>query len=291
MAANLSTLEFTARWHKSKTGEQLLELFESNAKLDVSAKGFAETSKFVKDLKELLAWLDKCHKEEHDPAFTSWLINELKTTKGVMHLGFRPAFTSDVTVKAESLHRISGNGWLNDEDIWRIYQYFAASYEDQVLQRPVMIPYDHLSNWMMNADNPRYSNEQYPYDWGKGIFTGRKGEKVFAVVYMDQHWGTACVDFENHRVYFGDSLNWCFPDNARKAIARWLVHLGMDLKHWRREVLRLNVPRQNDSSSCGVVACNTIDRALNEKSTPWCTKTAVCHRLRLMRLLTGYTKT
>ncbi|KAF9367217.1 hypothetical protein BGX21_007663, partial [Mortierella sp. AD011] len=176
----------------------LLELFESNPELDVHSKGFTKTSEFVKKLKELLMWLEKCHEEAHDPAFTSWFINKLKTTQGIMHFTFQPAFASDVDVRVESLHCLSGDRWLDDETIWRIYQYFAASYEDQELQRPVMIPYDHLRHWRATIDAPDTETD-YAYDWGKGTFTGGKGEKVFAVVYMDMHWGTVCVDFENRR--------------------------------------------------------------------------------------------
>ncbi|KAF9142884.1 hypothetical protein BGX20_007186, partial [Mortierella sp. AD010] len=152
-----------------------------------------------------------------------------------------------------------------------------------------MIPYDHLQYWRDNVDDPEISSNAFECDWGKDILISGKSKKVFAVVYMNYHWGAACVDFENRRVYFGDSIGQDFPDDARKAIAKWLVYLGMDLKDWKPQVLKFNVPRQTDNGSCGVIACNAIDRAHNEKITPWSSETSTCHRLRLMRLLTGYT--
>ncbi|KAF9342196.1 hypothetical protein BGX26_008086, partial [Mortierella sp. AD094] len=96
MTSLLKPPKFSQAWQETQTGEQLLKLFEPHARLDRNAQGFADTNKFVTDLKKLLMWLDKCHKEEHDQAFTSWLIKKLKTTQGIMQCGFVPAFSTDV---------------------------------------------------------------------------------------------------------------------------------------------------------------------------------------------------
>ncbi|KAF8945115.1 hypothetical protein BGZ46_006105, partial [Entomortierella lignicola] len=272
------------------TGEQLLDHFSKVTLLDKYAEGFETAKTFTNQLKELLNWLELCHKDMHDTAFTSWLISMLKTTQGIMSLKFNAKFSPDVTVLVRGLQCLIKENWLNDDTIWRIYQYINISYQDQDSQQPIMIPYDYLQHWRGHL-NEQGITKEYKCDWGKGEFVDGNDIKAFAIIHMSNHWGAVCIDFKERHVYFGDSLDRGFPDDARKAIARWLVFLGLDIKKWKSVVRRFNVPRQKDSGSCGVVACNTVERTINKKVSPWSNENSVCHRLRLMRLMTGYTKT
>ncbi|KAF9992566.1 hypothetical protein BGZ80_008504, partial [Entomortierella chlamydospora] len=177
---------FSLPWQRSQTGRDLLKLSES--KPDKNSKGFAETDLFIKGFKELLTWLKMCHEEKHDPAFTSWIIRILETTPGIMHYSFISSFSADVQVQVQDLYCLTNEHWLDDNIIWRIYQYFEISYQDQELQRPVMIPYDRMRVWRAHVDTPGDWDNEYRWDWMKGVITGDKRERVFTVVYMENHW-------------------------------------------------------------------------------------------------------
>jgi Ulp1 family protease len=205
-----------------------------------------------------------------------------------MHYQFKTAFGNDVQATVSGLSVLAKENWLNDFTICRVTEYFQYRYQDQDTQQPITIPFYHLQHWRSHLETPEYLSVGFPCDWQKGTFIDGQSNKIFAVVEMSNHWGAVCVDFKERRVHFGDSMKRTFPSDVRKAIARWLVHLGMDLTKWDSSVHLFHVPRQINSGSCGVVALNTIERTLNGKLSIWTNNHAACHRLRLMQLMTGY---
>jgi Ulp1 family protease len=115
--------------------------------------------------------------------------------------------------------------------------------------------------------------------------------KVFAIVSMTEHWGALHVDVVNRAISFGDSLNRRTPDDAIEAVRKWLEITGQDLKLWSTSCGKFDVPRQPPvSGSCGINAANTIERVLNPGIERWTHSRSTYHRLRFLKLLTGYSK-
>ncbi|KAF9151639.1 hypothetical protein BGX20_005370, partial [Mortierella sp. AD010] len=280
---------YSTKWQMIQTGTQLIDLFRaSKVNQFKDTKDCKAVKEFVGELKGLLDWLRVCDKEGHDPVFTSWLIHLLENTPGIMHYQFETSLGRDVLGTVTGLNVLAKENWIDDYSICRVAEYFQYRYQDHDTQQPIVIPFYHLVHWRCHLEIQGNLSDGYPCDWEKGTFIDGQNSKVFAVVQMGDHWGAACIDFKERRVYFGDSMKRTFPSDARKAIARWLVHIGMDLTKWDPCVHLFHVPRQVNSGSCGVIALNTIERVLNGKLSIWTNGHAACHRLRLMQLMTGY---
>src|SRR3954464_2242164 len=73
------------------------------------------------------------------------------------------------------------------------------------------------------------STHQADLEWEKEAMNSGKVKEVFAIVFMEQHWGAFHIDLIRRKIQFGDSLNRSIPNNAVNGIRRWLEISGQDL--------------------------------------------------------------
>ena len=84
---------------------------------------------------------------------------------------------------------------------------------------------------------------------------------VFAIVLMTEHWGDFYIDMTKGTIDFADSLNKPLPQDALRAIRRWLEFTGQGLQVINSACGKFDVPRQPlTSGSCAINAANTIER-------------------------------
>ncbi|KAJ7208611.1 hypothetical protein GGX14DRAFT_566827 [Mycena pura] len=79
---------------------------------------------------------------------------------------------------------------------------------------------------------------------------------LYLVLYRPpDHWTTALIDSDAHRIHYGDGLNWARPQEFSDALLLWLrSELGVEFS------IAEDLPRaaQTDGTSCGIIATNTI---------------------------------
>src|SRR5215469_8460920 len=113
-----------------------------------------------------------------------------------------------------------------------------------------------------------------------------KFTKKLDIIQMTNHWGVIEIDFTNHTFNFGDSLNLTPPRNTLTVLRQWLLSVG-EKTEMQTNFSRLDVPFQGPGSgSCGVIAVNTIERAVNPAIPKWTNETSAYHRIRYLKLLT-----
>ncbi|KAF9342717.1 hypothetical protein BGX26_006991 [Mortierella sp. AD094] len=129
------------------------------------------------------------------------------------------------------------------------------------------------------------------------------GLSAFAVVNIikESHWGALCIDFQNHSIQYGHSLDNGYPQLPRDVLhtlRHWLLNIGIIGKDkdddWPKmavHVEQLQVQNQPyNSGSCVIVSVNTIECNINPDHEHWSHERSAFHRLRLVKILTGYTK-
>lgn len=235
--------------------------------------GAAQTKTFVENAKEILHWIDN----ESDSEFADWFRDMLLDTPGIMAKTFKPS--SGVALNMNSVFFLMKENWIDDETIRTIMELFSETYGKT--GRYLFIPPLQLSMWEDNNF----------YDWGQEQVKGGQVEKVFAVVHMPGHWGALQIDFLQQNVSFGDSLSWPVPNDTIKAVHEWMRRCGVDVDKWDSQVHELAVPQQPaGSGSCAVNALNAIEKVVCASCQSWTHQKSAHHRLRLLKLVTGFTK-
>ena len=129
------------------------------------------------------------------------------------------------------------------------------------------------------------------WHWKKDQIKAGLVEKVVMVVYMSSHWGVIEVDFTRCKISFGDSLSRAVPYESVNAVREWISRCGVDVEQWDRGVSKLWVSQQPPGSgSCAVNALNAVETCVNPAVERWTHARSAHHRMRLLQLVTGYTK-
>ncbi|KAF9563302.1 hypothetical protein BGW38_008950, partial [Lunasporangiospora selenospora] len=192
------------------TGEQLLDQFSfTNGRASretIRQDGFRITQDFVNSLQSLIKWLRVCLDREHDTSFITWLLEILNTTPGILSYEFVQKVPFTIKIRVRNLVVLSKENWLDDEIIDIVLEYYRLRYVDQDDAYNLFIPLFNLTYWThsLNSIDPHHF-------WGKDIFSAQRVKKAFAVVHLPDHWAALCIDFDQKRVYFGDSLKRPFP--------------------------------------------------------------------------------
>ncbi|KAF9946978.1 hypothetical protein BGZ70_002936 [Mortierella alpina] len=239
---------------------------------------------FGERLQSLVVWIKNCAKEGHDPAFTKWFMTELCTTPGIKNRVFLPLFPCPFPADTESLFVLKKESWLDDGSLEIVLDSFRSRYGRG--DRNLFVPVTKILLWMRDAKEEGFDSNWHLDGTQSGVL-----EKVFVIVPFGNHWGSLCIDFVRRQVFFGDSLFKALPCTVRDAIVKWLAYQKVDLSTWDPCIRMMAVPTQpSTSGSCGVIACNAIERAIDPSVPCWSEETAACHRLRLLRILTGFPK-
>ena len=239
---------------------------------------------FVERLRRVLGWVDH-EVAKHDVAFALWLKNLLLNQQGVMRHHFTP--TTDPEVNIRSIFYIIKENFVDDETVRIVMATFRDHYGAD--GRYLFIAPLELEAWRLSLK--RGEEPYFPWNWQeKKVHCGRV-EKAFSIVLLPEHWGAICIDFSKHRISFGDSLNYKVPQDAMAAIWRWLHCLGQDISLWDQNISKFDVPQQPlTSGSCAINAANTIERTINPGVERWTHPRSPYHRIRILKLLTGYSK-
>jgi hypothetical protein len=269
----------------TQTGDQLMALAESRPQRGDLTLG--EPRIFGRKLQGLVQWIKNCDGIGHDVRFTKWLLSELCASSGVMSRTYDTIFSSPFPATTSTLFFLRKEEWLDDSVLEIVLDYFRRLYSaghgsqyGAQRGRNIFVPLTTILWWNKHGFDSDYLVE--------GMDSERV-EKVFFIVPLKNHWGALCVDFKRRQIFYGDSLDKMFPCHIRETIVEWLLFLKVDLAQWDSCIRKFDVPQQpSGSGSCGVIACNAIERAINPYAPQWSGSTAACHRLRILRLITGY---
>jgi hypothetical protein len=238
---------------------------------------------FVRDLRTLLRWLND-EASKHDPAFSKWFEGILLNERGIMQYNFE---ASGVVMRIHSLCFFPFERFVDDDTVRGIMSLFEEHYDAN--GRNLFIPPLVLEAWRRNLESPRESCPEW--EWEMERMRGGAVEKVFAIVLLTEHWGAFYIDMTKGTIDFGDSLNKPLPQDALRAIRRWLEFTGQGLQVINSACGKFDVPRQPlTSGSCAINAANTIERVFRPEIHRWNHSTSAYHRLRFFKLLTGYEK-
>lgn len=221
----------------------------------------------------MLSWIDA----KSDPAFANWFRIIFFSTPGIMTWTFQP--TPGAPLAITSIFDLMKENYIDDENVRTVMELFSVSYGAN--GRYLFITPLQISLW----------NQNVHWEWKKDQVKSGLVEKVFAVVYMPGHWGSLEVDFVQRKISFGDSLSYPVPHDTIETVCKWIRCCGIDIGQWDHHIRHFAVPRQPPGSgSCAVNAINAIEKNVNPRIESWTHEKSAQHRLRLLRLVTGYSK-
>ncbi|KAE9398749.1 hypothetical protein BT96DRAFT_821530, partial [Gymnopus androsaceus JB14] len=85
---------------------------------------------------------------------------------------------------------------------------------------------------------------------GHALATGSRNTIGMMINLDNEHWVSLVCDFWNETILYGDSLKHAMPDSVKEVIDWWTFnHTGKEFTH-----LNLEVPKQTDFHSCGLMA-------------------------------------
>lgn len=238
------------------------------------------TKKFAKDLDHLLDWIQK---EAQDKACKNWLEDILLNKPGIMIRTFS-AFPS-LSMTIQGLSHLAGERYVDDDTVWGIMTIFSKHYGSD--GQYLFIPPLTIEGW--RGIDGVMGDVGADWDWEIEHVRSGRVKKAFAIVHMAMHWGAISIDLTRKSIQFGDSLGRAMPAGALNGIKQWLKHGGQDINQWSLDINRFDVPNQPyTSGSCAINAANTIERVVNPTIERWTHTRSSYHRLRYLRLLTGY---
>ncbi|KAG0314759.1 hypothetical protein BGZ99_007862 [Dissophora globulifera] len=236
-----------------------------------------DTQSFIATLREALKWNEVI--QLHDPVFASWFTHTLFEVPGVMQRTFKVT-DNGVPLHVSNALRLMEEKYVDDEVVRIIMEVFTDHYGKD--GHYLFIPYLTMVLW---------NDEPQSRQWERSRIESKRVQKAFAIVGMNAHWGALEIDFNSRKLLFGDSLNKTIPDDAKRGVWKWLRHVGVDTTKWDRSVGKLFVPRQPpQSGSCAINAANAIERSVNSTVELWRHDRSAYHRVRFLKLITGYSK-
>ncbi|KAF9536565.1 hypothetical protein EC957_010428 [Mortierella hygrophila] len=233
------------------------------------------TKRLAGRLIDLEAWITTVVKEDN-PAFSTYLIEQLFKDKDYESKQFEPAYTK-ISVRKEIIYSICSISQLTDDAISFILLTLARCYgqDDKTLFMPPLNGQD--------------------WNYGKALIAKRTPTRMFSIIHMDGHWGVVFFDLHAHTIAFGDSLNRGVPLESIKAIVDWISMADdrTDRQAWDIALLNIQsfpVQQQSDSFSCGILAIRAIERRCNPY-VDWKPHTSPqAQRIRFLRLLSNFSK-
>lgn len=236
----------------------------------------SRTASFVDRAKKFWIWIES---SASDQDFKEWIRALLFDHPGILNYQFQPT-ASGTPLVIEHIFDIREEQYINDEAIRAAFEVFSDFYEEK--GRYLFIPPTKLSCWI---------SDLY-LDWKEDLVKAGQVEKAFAIVNLRGcHWGVIEVDFNRRKISSGDSLSWENPKDATSAVREWIRRCGVDVERWDLDIGRFHVPQQPaGSGSCAVNALNAVETSVNPAIEEWTHSRSSYHRLRLLRLITGYTK-
>jgi len=242
-----------------------------------------ETKNFVCNLQALISWI-KGRVSKLDNEFAPYFEDILLNEPGIMRHNFSPLTTNHIKVSTHSICHLAHEHFIDDDIVRGIMELFTEYYGAD--GKHLFIPPLVLEAW-------RTSEVCVEWRWGREQIRRGNVKKVFVIVAMIQHWGAFYVNITNKKIQiqFGDSLGLDPPNDALRAIIRWLKLAGKKTSNWNGICDKFDVPEQPDTSgSCAINAANTIERVVNPTVERWTHSRSAYHRLRFLKLLTGYSK-
>lgn len=112
----------------------------------------------------------------------------------------------------------------------------------------------------------------------------------FPVNVRNVHWIMGGISFKEKEIQIADGLNWPSPAKFYEKISYLLsTHLHVDLSDWHRGWRRIQCPKQNDSSSCGVITLCLMEQLTSSgKIHKWNDKEATTFRIKWLRRIVEY---
>lgn len=232
-----------------------------------------DTNIFIVKAREILNWIDV----NSDREFADWFRTLLYTTPGIMMWKFNP--TSGASLGISNTFDLMKEIYIDDEIVRTVMELFSMSYGAN--DRYLFIPPLQIILWGQNI----------LWEWKKDLVKSGRLEKAFAIVHMPDHWGALEVDFERRKISFGDSLSCSIPEVTINNVRNWIKCCGIDIGRWDCDTGHFAVPQQPPGSgSCAVNAINAVERSVNPRTAIWTHTKSAQHRLRLLKLVTGYSK-
>lgn len=238
-------------------------------------KRIPDITNFILKLKKMMKWLNAVVAVD-DPIFASWFQSVLLNEPGIMVKVFDKALPINTALDCMM------ETYLTDEVVRVMLENFSSHYG--VNNRYLFIPPHVLELW-------RYHRGDVLSKWMSDEVHSGVIEKAFGLIHMPNHWGALQVDFRKRRILFGDSLSVPIPLIYINAVRVWLRNIGFDLKQWEVKVGVFKVSQQPPGSgSCAVNALNAIEHCINNSIEYWTHERSAYHRVRLLKVMTGFSQ-
>ncbi|KAK3805279.1 MAG: hypothetical protein J3R72DRAFT_477096 [Linnemannia gamsii] len=232
-----------------------------------------ETKKLARKLIDLERWITAVVRKQ-DPAFASYLMDELFNQGSYGLKEFNPTYTTKISVYKDTFYTICSTNWLSDDAIESILLTLARCYGQD--GETLFMPPQLVDGW----------------GHGKALLAKGTPTRMFSIIHMGDHWGVAYFDLRAYTIAFGDSLTRAPPLASIKTIVDWLSSNGNRLA-WDKALLNIQlfpVQQQSDSFSCGILAIMAIERRCN-LYVDWEPHTSPqAQRIRFLRLLSNFSK-
>ncbi|ORZ28358.1 hypothetical protein BCR41DRAFT_72808 [Lobosporangium transversale] len=239
-----------------------------------------EAMDMARGIREMLKWIGDNASSARDP-FAVWFRDQLLNAPNIMQLSFRAS--THVPLNLSSALFFRNEQYIDDEAIRLVLDLFSEHYTAN--NQYIFIPPLRIQQW---TSSTKYNKS---FLWKKEELESGRVEKAFAVVHMQHldHWGAVQIDFINQELSFGDSLAMNCPITVESGIRKWLVACKIGENKWKRGMGLFRIARQpSTSGSCGIIALNAIEHAVNPSISLWEPQSAVEHRMRMLELVTAY---
>ncbi|KAG0006747.1 hypothetical protein BGZ65_004322 [Modicella reniformis] len=245
-----------------------------------------ETRAFTQTLLTALEFISMSIRKE-DPTFSQWLLQELCDKTGLYLRLFLPLFYVESEIYVKSILSICTKECLSvteeclDEGaIDGIMAFFRRCYGQE--GRTIFL-------------SPMYKRNDDEMNTVKEHIRRGRAKTLFVFVYMDNHFGVVRLGLDNYEMSFGGSRGGPVPVDEIDTLIGRIQPSGDAEAKWeqaKKNISNFDVARQQDSGSCGILAAIAIEREMNKYvNWNWGTNISIKdHRIRFLRLLTGYTK-
>jgi hypothetical protein len=234
-------------------------------------------------------------------AFVEWFEKKvmMRRVGDVYHLGSSQVLAPGATVSGlEHVYSLQGTKWLTAPTLGAILGWLQCKYP-----QVVFIPPSNMQEWAWKETPLNYSdvtwNHSGTWTW-EDLVEGRLDIAYTIANINENHWIVVRINLKSCTMAFGDGLYSEGIERYKRigeAALKWIQTFAskQEFSRWKNSVSsanRIDVPKQEDGHSCGIIAAYAIENDLHSghPGEGWRTDHIESYRARYMACISGYFK-